>query len=69
MEACILYPRYHKVQIRKMVSELMGDCRNDFITEDIRQDTLESVMANLHLANNAKAPQDKLFKVTLPNPT
>ena len=32
-------------------------------------DTLECVMANLQLADNAMADQDKFFKVTQPNLT
>ena len=54
----------HKVPSRKMVWEMMGDCRNHFIVDAIRWDTLESVMANLHFAVNAMADQDKFFKVT-----
>ena len=55
---------YHKVRHKKMVWEMMGDCRNDFIADAIRRDTLESVVANLHFADNALADQDKFFKVT-----
>ena len=60
----MLHNGYHKVPSRKMVLELIGDSRNDFIAEAIRRDTLESVMANLHFADNAMAEQDKFFKVT-----
>ena len=55
---------YHKVPSRNMVWEMMGDCRNNFIADAIRWDTLESVKANLPFADNAMANQDKLFKVT-----
>ena len=65
----MLHTGYHKVPSRNMVWELMGDCRKDFIAEALRQDTLESVMANLHFADNTMANQDKFFKVNLPNLT
>ena len=48
-----------------MVREMMGDCRNDFIADaNRRRDTLQSLMANLHFADNAMADQEKFFKVT-----
>ena len=49
----MLHMGYHKVPSRKMVLEMVGDCRNDFIADTIRRDTLESVMANLHFGDNA----------------
>ena len=60
----MLHTGYHKVPRRKIVWELMGDCRNDFISEAIRWDTLESVLANLHFADNAITDKDKVFKVS-----
>ena len=60
----MLHKGYHKVLSRKMVWEMMGDCRNDFIADANRRNSLQSLMANLHFADNAMADQDKFFKVT-----
>ena len=58
MEACTLHTGYHKVPSRKMIWELMGDCRNDFIADSIRRDVLEAVMTNIHFQDNAYADND-----------
>ena len=60
----MLHTGYNKVPSRKKVWELKVYCSNKFIADAIRRDTLESVMANLHFADNALADQDKFFKVT-----
>ena len=62
MEACMLHIGYHKVPSRKMVWEMTGDCRDKFMADAIRRDTLETLM--LYFAENAMADQDKFFKVT-----
>ena len=65
MEACMLHTGYHKVPSRKMIWEALGDCRNPFIADSIRRDTLEAVMANVHFTENALADGDKYYKVNL----
>ena len=51
----MLHTGYHMVPSRKMVWELIGDYRNDFIAKVVWWDTLESVMANLQSADIAMA--------------
>ena len=63
MEACMLHTGYHKVPSRKMIWELMGDCRNDFIADSIRRDVLEAVMTNIHFRDNAYGDNDQFYKV------
>ena len=54
---------------QEMMWELMGYCRNDFIAEAIRQDTLEAVTANLYIADNELADHNKFSrKCTLTSP-
>ena len=59
----MLHTGYHKVPSRKIIWELMGDCRNNFIVDAIRRDTLEAVMTNIHFADNTDADDDKFYKV------
>ena len=59
----MLHMGYHKIQARKMVWEQLGDCCNDFIVDNIRRDTLEAVMSNIHFRDNADADDDKFYKV------
>ena len=59
----MLHTGYHKVPSRKMVWEQSGDCRNDFIVDNIRRDTLEAVMSNIHFRDNPDADDDKFYKV------
>ena len=63
MEACMLHTSYHKIPSRKMAWELLGDCHNPFIVDNIRRDVLEIVMSNLHFRDNAQADEDKFYKV------
>ena len=48
-----------------MICESMGDCRNPFIADSIRRDTIEAVMSNVHFRDNALADGDKYYKVNL----
>ena len=59
----MLHMEYHKVPSRKMIWELSGDCRNEFIVENIRRDVLEAVMTIIHFADNADTDNDQFYKV------
>ena len=59
----MLHTGYHTVQAQRMMWEQLEDCHNPFIAKAIRLDTLEDVMANIHLADNNLADNDTFYKV------
>ena len=60
----LLHSGYAPLPRRKMLWESKVDCRNHMVTEAIRRDEVDAVLANLHFCdNNAMTGEDRYYKV------
>ena len=63
-EALLLHSGYAPLPRRKMLWENKVDCRNPMVTEAIRRDEVDAVLANLHFCDNAAMTgEDRYYKV------
>ena len=62
-EALHLHSVYNGVPRRKMLWELMKDCHNALVADNIRQDDVDAVLQCLHFRDNSLLNGDAYFKV------
>jgi len=63
-EALLLHSGYAPLPRRKMLWENKVDCRSPMVTEAIRRDEVDAVLANLHFRDNKDITgDDRYYKV------
>ena len=63
VEGVFLHTGYHEVPAKKMVWEVGLDCHNALVSGNIRRDTFNDCLQNLHFRDNGFVDRDKYYKV------